>query len=148
MLAFMMTINLPELLRYEDRNSMRFSIESRTPFADDIDLITYAFSVPGVYKIHDGWNKFLLRKAVAGVVPEAITRRSDKIGFNTPEFDWLITLKDVLLSKMFSDGLDEYINYKSIVNDWDVLLHGQQKVGITTIWRYINFALWKRTYKL
>jgi asparagine synthase (glutamine-hydrolysing) len=46
--------SLPLLLKYEDRNSMRFSIESRTPFADDINLIEYIFSIPSVYKIHNG----------------------------------------------------------------------------------------------
>jgi asparagine synthase (glutamine-hydrolysing) len=148
MLVHMMNRNLPELLWYEDRNSMRFSIESRTPFSDDIDLINYTFSVPSIYKIHDGWNKFLLRRAVSGVVPDAIVRRTDKIGFQTPEYSWIVEKKDEILSRMKSDGLDYFIDYDSIAKNWDGLVAGQQKTGITTIWRYINFALWKKRFTL
>jgi asparagine synthase (glutamine-hydrolysing) len=148
MLVHMMTVNLPELLWYEDRNSMRFSIESRTPFADDIDLIRYTFSVPSIYKIHDGWNKFLLRRAVSGVVPEAIVRRTDKIGFGTPEYRWILESKDELLSRMKSDGLDHFIDYPKISKDWEAVVSGQQKTGITTLWRYINFSLWKKRFGL
>jgi asparagine synthase (glutamine-hydrolysing) len=77
--------SLPTLLKYEDRNSMRFSIESRTPFADDIDLIEYVFSIPGVYKIHHGWSKYLLRRSMDEFIPAPIINRTDKIGFATPE---------------------------------------------------------------
>jgi asparagine synthase (glutamine-hydrolysing) len=148
MLAIMMNRHLPELLRYEDRNSMRFSIESRTPFADDIDLISYVFSVPSVYKIHDGWTKYLLRKAASGVTPPAILQRTDKIGFNTPEFNWIFDLKDDILSAMQSDGLDEFIDYRKISRNWDPLLQNQRRSGITSIWRHINFALWKKRFSL
>jgi asparagine synthase (glutamine-hydrolysing) len=148
LLAAMMRYNLSELLRYEDRNSMRFSIESRTPFADDIDLINYTFSLPSVYKIHNGWNKFLLRQAVTGIVPEAILRRTDKIGFDTPEYSWLAELKDGLLPLMHSDGLDRFIDLKKMAKDWNTLFHNQKRAGITAIWPYINFALWKKRFSL
>ena len=148
MLVYMMNVNLPELLRYEDRNSMRFSIESRTPFADDKDLIAYTFSVPSIYKIHNGWNKYLLRRAVSGLVPEPIVKRTDKIGFNTPEYQWMVDLKDEILSAMKSDGLNHFLDYGKLSHDWDSLVHGQKKVGITILWRYINFALWKKRFQL
>jgi asparagine synthase (glutamine-hydrolysing) len=148
MLVYMMNINLPELLRYEDRNSMRFSIESRTPFADDINLISYTFSVPSMYKMHNGWNKFLLRRAVSGVVPEAIVRRTDKIGFGTPEYQWMVGLKQELLDAMKSDGLDYFLDYGKFSKDWDQLMSGQNAVMGTPIWRYVNFALWKKRFGL
>jgi asparagine synthase (glutamine-hydrolysing) len=148
MLSFMMKKNLPELLRYEDRNSMRFSIESRTPFADDIKLINYLFTVPSVYKIHDGWTKYLLRRAVSAVVPAAIIKRTDKVGFSTPEYYWLKESGDELINSMWSEGLDYFIDYKRISRDWKSLLMGRQKSGITSLWRYINFALWKKRFRL
>jgi asparagine synthase (glutamine-hydrolysing) len=148
MLVYMITRNLPELLRYEDRNSMRFSIESRTPFADDIDLIKYTFSVPSVYKIHNGWNKYLLRQAVDGVVPDAIAARADKVGFETPEYFWLTELKDRLLPLMKSDGIDHFLDYKKMTQDWNSMIQSQQKTSITVTWRYINFALWKKRFKV
>jgi asparagine synthase (glutamine-hydrolysing) len=146
MLEYTMTCNLSELLRYEDRNSMHFSIESRTPFADDIDLITYVFSLPGVYKIHNGWSKYLLRQSMAGLVPDEITVRTDKIGFSTPEYLWIADCKDELLSGMKSDGLDYFVDYGKFSNNWDQLVHGRKGAMGTTIWRYVNFALWKKRF--
>lgn len=148
MLVNMMQSNLPELLRYEDRNSMRFSIESRTPFADDKNLIEYVFSLPSVYKIHNGWNKYLLRTATQGVVPDSILKRTDKIGFNTPEYTWLNVIKTELFERMNSAGLEDYIDHKRIEKNWDSILSNQRKSGITSIWRMINFALWKKAFKL
>lgn len=64
---------------------MRFSIESRTPFADNINLIEYCFQIPSVYKIHNGFSKYILRQAMDGILPEQIRKRVDKVGFATPE---------------------------------------------------------------
>ncbi len=86
--SYMAGPHLKSLLRYEDRNSMRFSLESRTPFADDIQLINTVFQIASAYKIHNGWSKYLLRKAMEGIVPQNILQRSDKIGFVTPEDSW------------------------------------------------------------
>jgi asparagine synthase (glutamine-hydrolysing) len=83
--------NLPELLRYEDRSSMAFSIESRVPFLDH-PLVEFVLSLPPHLKIHDGWTKFVQRKASEGLVPPEIVWRRDKLGFATPQQAWKRTL--------------------------------------------------------
>jgi asparagine synthase (glutamine-hydrolysing) len=83
--------NLPELLRYEDRSSMAFSIESRVPFLDH-PLVEFVLSLPPHLKIHDGWTKFVQRKASEGLVPSEIVWRRDKLGFATPQQAWKRTL--------------------------------------------------------
>ena len=138
---------LKNLLRYEDRNSMRFSIESRTPFADDINLIDYVFKIPSVYKIHRGWSKYLLRESMKGIVPNEIIYRTDKIGFTTPEYSWLVSLKDQL-REYLTGSLEEYIEVQKLIKDWGVILDAQSKIGITNIWKFINFAIWKKIYNL
>jgi len=138
---------LRNLLRYEDRNSMRFSIESRTPFADDINLIDCVFKIPSVYKIHRGWSKYLLRESMKGIVPNEIIYRTDKIGFTTPEFSWLISKEDQL-REYLTDSLGEYIEVQKLIKDWRIILDAQSKIGITNIWRFINFAIWKKIYNL
>ena len=80
--------NLCQLLRYEDRNSMAFSIESRVPFVD-YRLVEYVLTIPVTYKIHDGWSKYILRKAMDGELPAEVQWRKDKMGFVTPEKDWM-----------------------------------------------------------
>jgi asparagine synthase (glutamine-hydrolysing) len=79
---------LPALLRYEDRLSMAFSIESRVPFLDH-RLVELAFALPDDFKRHDGWSKYGLRRALDGFLPGSIVWRRDKQGFPTPVGNWL-----------------------------------------------------------
>jgi asparagine synthase (glutamine-hydrolysing) len=139
--------SLPILLKYEDRNSMRFSIESRTPFADDINLIEYTFLIPGVYKIHNGWSKYLLRESMGNIVPKQIKERTDKIGFSTPEYDWLQSIKPLVFYDDNSD-INRILNISQMEKDWEKIFAKQNRTGITNIWRYINFILWSKVYKV
>jgi asparagine synthase (glutamine-hydrolysing) len=80
---------LPSLLRHGDRNSMRFSIESRVPFLDR-ELSTFLLGLPEDWLIGpDGTSKRILRDAVRGWVPDEVIDRRDKVGFETPEERWL-----------------------------------------------------------
>ncbi len=78
---------LQPLLRYEDRNSMAFSVEARTPFLD-YRLVELFLNMCGAYKVRDGWTKPFLREAMAGIMPEDVRLRVDKKGFVTPEATW------------------------------------------------------------
>lgn len=76
--------SLPGLLRYEDRNSMAWSRESRVPFLTPA-LVDLAFRLPAAHKIApDGTTKVAFRAAMRGIVPDAVLDRRDKIGFTTP----------------------------------------------------------------
>ncbi|NCX95507.1 MAG: asparagine synthase (glutamine-hydrolyzing) [Chitinophagia bacterium] len=79
---------LPALLRYEDHNSMAWSVESRTPFMD-YRLVEFTSSLPARYVYKNGIRKTLLRDAMKGIIPDAIADRKDKMGFVTPEELWL-----------------------------------------------------------
>jgi asparagine synthase (glutamine-hydrolysing) len=79
---------LPALLRYEDRLSMAYSIESRVPFLDH-RLVELVFALPDNVKRHDGWSKYGLRRALDGFLPSAVVWRRDKKGFPTPVGRWL-----------------------------------------------------------
>ncbi|MFC1634956.1 asparagine synthase (glutamine-hydrolyzing) [Planctomycetota bacterium] len=144
---YMTGSSLKTLLRYEDRNSMRFSIESRPPFADDVNLINYVFQIPSIYKIHEGWSKYLLRGAMRGIVPEQIRMRKDKIGFAIPERFWLDDVRDTLRDYM-TDDLNMFFDVRRTLDDWDVLTKKPSVDGITDIWRFINLAIWKKVYAL
>lgn len=80
--------NIPQLLRYEDRNSMAFSIESRVPFLET-DLVNFVLSLPANFKIRNGFTKAILRDAISGIVPDEVRLRISKLGFPTPEIEWL-----------------------------------------------------------
>lgn len=78
---------LPEYLRYEDRNSMAHSLESRLPFLD-YRLVEWAFTLPHEFKLHRGENKRVVREAVRPYVPAPIVDRRDKMGFVSPQERW------------------------------------------------------------
>jgi asparagine synthase (glutamine-hydrolysing) len=79
--------SLPVLLRYEDKNAMAFSVESRVPFVDHV-LLEEVARLPLNQKLRRGWTKFVMREALRGVLPESVRLRRDKIGFVTPEEVW------------------------------------------------------------
>jgi asparagine synthase (glutamine-hydrolysing) len=71
---------LPQILRHYDHMAMHWSVESRMPFLD-WRLVTYAFSLPVEQKVGDGYTKLILRRAMAGRVPEKVLQRRTKFGF-------------------------------------------------------------------
>ncbi len=79
---------LRELLKDDDRNASAFSIENRVPFIDH-RLVEYVSGIPSIYKIYNGWSKWLLRLAMRELLPEKILWRKDKIGFATPFESWM-----------------------------------------------------------
>jgi asparagine synthase (glutamine-hydrolysing) len=81
-------IHLPRLLKWEDRNSMAFSIESRVPFLD-VNLIELVLSVPPDMNMKKGWTKYLFRRAMSTRLPNEICWRKDKKGFETPQGAWM-----------------------------------------------------------
>jgi len=82
------TFFLPRLLRWEDRNSMAFSVEGRYPFLDH-ELIDLCLSFAPSSLYHDGWSKWPLRLGLRKLLPQRIAKRREKFGFETPQEDWL-----------------------------------------------------------
>lgn len=82
--------SLPTLLRYEDRNSMGNSIESRLPFMDQ-RVVEFGIALPERAKLGNGFGKHILRRAMNGVIPESIRVNRDKRGFDVDMTHWLAT---------------------------------------------------------
>jgi asparagine synthase (glutamine-hydrolysing) len=91
--ADLFQFSLPVLLRYEDRNSMAHSVESRLPFLD-FRLAQFIASLPVDQKLRGGWTKFILRCALKGILPEKVRLRRSKLGFATPQAEWT---KEILI---------------------------------------------------
>ena len=79
---------LEELLRYADRNAMAHGIEIRLPYLSH-ELVEFVFSLPAVYKIHEGFTKWILRESVKYIIPPAIAWRKDKVGYEPPQAQWM-----------------------------------------------------------
>ena len=139
--------SLPALLRYEDRNSMACSVEARLPFLDH-RLVSFIFSLPSNQKIRGGRTKHIMRKALKGTVPESVRTRTDKIGFTTPEADWLRRkllphVRDILgSSRAHKRGIFDNARLKGLIDS-----HAAGKIDASrAIWRALNCELWFRHF--
>lgn len=104
---------LKSFLKCEDRCGMWHSVESRTPFADDVEMINLLFSFNGNRKIKNGVSKYLLREAVKTKLPKEIYERYDKKGFETPMQEWIKQIRPQILSEIKQANFD-FIEYKNL----------------------------------
>ncbi len=137
---------LKNLLRWEDRCSMQYSIESRTPFSDDLQLMEAIFKIPASYKIHNGWSKKLLRESMRGIIPDAIRNRRDKLGFATPQRKWLTAIapqmKEGILQLAYLDDY-KFIHIDLLLHNWGQIFSSQgAEHSQDLVWRYYNYLLW------
>jgi asparagine synthase (glutamine-hydrolysing) len=84
----LLTFSLPLLLRYEDRNTMAFGVESRVPFVDHV-LVEWISRLPADLRLSAGWTKRILRESLTELLPPMVRTRKSKLGFSTPESKWL-----------------------------------------------------------
>lgn len=138
---------LPMLLRYEDRNSMAHSIESRVPFLTT-KLVEYILSLPEEYLISpDGTSKSIFREAMRGIVPDSILDRQDKIGFATSEQKWLQQVApwvDRLLDSDTSRGIVAF-NYQHVLSEWQAAKSFTKPLDLR-FWRWINTIAWTQRF--
>jgi asparagine synthase (glutamine-hydrolysing) len=137
--------SLPALLRYEDRNTMRFSIEGRVPFLDP-ELLRLIWGLDSAAIIRHGWNKRALRDATAGLLPPLVRRRRDKIGFTTPEEAWFARMKNHVYETFCSDsfGSRRYVDQAAVTAAFRGYLAGRNRAETMLFWRLLNLELWLR----
>ncbi|MGB9696372.1 MAG: asparagine synthase (glutamine-hydrolyzing) [Ignavibacteria bacterium] len=139
---------LEHLLKWEDRNSMWFSLESRVPFLD-YRLVERTLSLPSDVIIKKGMTKYFLRNALKDYLPPEIARRKDKKGFDTPEDKWFRTelfrslVMDILSSQSFIQR--GYIDAKKAIDKYCQYLNGEINIS-KEIWKWINLELWFRKF--
>ncbi len=144
-----LTETLPSLLRYEDRNSMAFSIESRVPFLTPA-LVSFLLALPEDYIVApDGTSKAVFRKAMRGIVPDLILDRKDKIGFATPERAWLTALKPWVESTLESQVAAQIpvLNLKEVTREWNLMLAGKKPFNFNA-WKWLNLIEWSRQFEV
>lgn len=134
--------SLPALLRYEDRNSMRFGVEARVPYLDH-RLVEAALALPDRLKIREGVTKWALRSATRGLVPDAIRNDRRKIGFIAPQAAMLAADRDEVEavlreSRAAKDGLLDRRGIGALLvrassGQWDA-----------EHWRCLSIELWYR----
>jgi asparagine synthase (glutamine-hydrolysing) len=135
--------HLPGLLRFEDRNSMAFGIEARVPFLDH-RLVEAALALPDRLKITDGEHKVALRRAMTGMVPDAVLDRRDKIGFSTPEASWLRDSLPVLVHLAEKPSAESMELLKPGTVAWAMERWRAGDLARDVFWRLLSLELWLR----
>lgn len=134
-------MQLPHLLRYEDRNSMRHSIETRLPFLD-YRLVELSLSLPLNLKIQNGWTKLILRKFVNDLLPKSVVWRKNKFGFEAPEKIWLKNYHQSMIAEIQQSCLlAHFCNVQEITKKFN-------KLSLKDRWMYFNIARWEKVYNV
>jgi asparagine synthase (glutamine-hydrolysing) len=135
--------NLAMLLHWEDRNSMAHSIEARVPFLDH-RLVEFTIGLGARHKIVGGDTKRVLRRGMAGILPDAVTNRRDKLGFSTPETEWFRGP----LRRAVEAGVEETLHrYPGLLNAEGTrghvrdMLEGVRPIDFS-LWRILNIGIW------
>ena len=140
--------NLSMLLHYEDRNSMAHSIESRVPFMDPF-LAQCAFKMPIGYKLKDGITKYVVREGLKDVLPEKIRNRYSKLGFVTPEDQWINNDSGTFRKEIEQAAeILEPLLKKDTVMAWFDRIEGNVQRMDFMPWRIICAGHWVRLFEL
>jgi asparagine synthase (glutamine-hydrolysing) len=136
-------LRLAELLLMRvDKITMATSVETRVPFLDH-KLVEFAMTIPRSMKVRDGENKWVLKKALEGIVPDDILYRP-KQGFALPINEWCIQgMAPFVERTLFSSPLRkrELFDYDVVREIWDAHQSGRVDYSFN-IWSLLNLSLW------
>ena len=133
-------------LRKTDRLSMWHSLEVRVPFLDH-KVVEFAATIPSKYKINGMTKKYVLIKALEGLLPQNILSRR-KQGFSIPLSDWLRgPLREMVRDHLSAVSLKRVGLFN--VHAVEKLVHeheGQVRNHETKLWLILNLVLWHKLY--
>jgi asparagine synthase (glutamine-hydrolysing) len=135
-----------DILTKVDRASMAVSLEVRAPFLDP-HVAEFAASLPAHYKLRGGKSKYILKRAVADLLPPFVTRRSKK-GFGVPVAEWLKGKLKPLARDLLSP---ERVRRAGVFNpDYVTRLQDEHERGVANhrklLWTLLMFELWHESF--
>jgi asparagine synthase (glutamine-hydrolysing) len=125
-----------------DRSTMAASLEVRVPFLDH-DLVNFVVQLPGSAKMPWGKKKWLLKKALDGIVPDEVLY-GPKTGLTVPYGDWL----QGALKPLFFDHLTQFAQRNPGILDIDHIsrmyarTNSGQRNHSHMLWKVLNFMIW------
>ena len=129
-----------------DRASMMASLEGRVPLLNN-DFVAYATGLPLAMKLRGLRSKFLLKRALRGILPDRILGRAKK-GFGIPVAEWFRgPLKEQMLSalsrdRLLRDGFFEPGAVEALIDDHLAGRRDNRK----QLWTLFAFQMWHEGY--
>lgn len=125
-------------VRSGNKANFGIPIEARVPFLD-YRVVEFAFSLPPEYLIQDGWHKWILRRALDGILPPSVIWRKVKMGFPFPYREWLAFSKSSARINL-QDIECPYLNVRELMNRYNSLVQEDPVL----LWRLVCLGLWWR----
>ena len=123
----MSNTQMPYWLISGDRGYMGVPIEVRAPLLD-YRVVDYAFRLPATYLIRDGWHKWILRKAMEGLLPESVVWRRRKLGFPFP-YESFYARNARIVNRLIAEAQNPYVDTS-------------EPERISSNWHALSFLLW------
>jgi asparagine synthase (glutamine-hydrolysing) len=135
-----LNMRLPELLLMRiDKMSMGVSLEGRVPFLDH-KFVELAMSIPEGVKTKNGTLKYILKKAVRGLIPDELVDRR-KQGFGVPVYEWSFGRLGEIAREEVQDFCDQ-----SDLFDRSEALSLVNRGRSAEAWYLLNFILWWKEF--
>tara|TARA_B100000989_G_scaffold21727_1_gene14257 strand:- start:24341 stop:26182 length:1842 start_codon:yes stop_codon:yes gene_type:complete len=137
-------INLTRSLKYSDRLSMSCGIENRVPFLDT-DLSAFCFNLRNDYKIKDGIERYISKKATGKMIKKEIFSKEKK-AITDPQTKWLKThLKEFILDNINSRDFKEYeiLDTKKFIRHFDKFIKDDYTSSFDTFMNFSTFMFYK-----
>jgi asparagine synthase (glutamine-hydrolysing) len=131
-----------------DKSTMAASIEVRVPLLDN-ELVEYVMALPSTIKVKGGEKKWLIKKALRGIVPDHILD-GPKTGFGVPYENWLRKplyemMNDRLRTTYVKDcNLFDYAKLDKTIKEHKdgTINHG------FSLWKLMNLCIWMEKNKI
>jgi asparagine synthase (glutamine-hydrolysing) len=137
-----LNLRLPELLLMRvDKMTMGASLEGRVPFLDH-RFVELALGIPSALKVKNGTLKYILKKAVRGLIPDEIIDRP-KQGFGVPVDDMVVgQFRDYAVAH-----IEQFARTSGLLDIDEARRVAQTSLG-TKVWYLLNAALWHQRFIL
>lgn len=144
-----LSIQLPDIyLEKVDRSTMAHGLEVRVPFLDH-EVVDFVSRISGYRKMPLGQKKWLLKKALRGIVPDFVLD-GPKTGFNVPFKHWLMgPLKGHFFDhlELFERANPRVIQRSAIDQKFSMTEEGKADFS-SLLWKLYNFMIWANRFKI
>ncbi len=141
----LMYTKLPRCLRYVDRASMRYSIETRLPLLDH-EVVEQMFSIPTKFKYINGYQRYVLKRFCNTLLSKDLVFKNKRT-IADPQSQWLKTvfkkyIIDILNSKFAKE--DEIINSDYLLKNFEELFKSTEHFNSFFLFQCLNYLIWKK----
>lgn len=135
---------LPYSLELMNRISAAHSIEMRYPFCDR-RLVEFCLALPPEQKLHGGWSRLVMRRAMANILPVEVQWRGGKAGLGPVYNRGMLRFERKLMDEVVlgnGGGLQEYVDMAVLRQVYKRYLSGKNSKDLLLVWEAVNLAVW------